>query len=335
MPKIRTKRPTLHDVAKAAGVSYQTVSRVINNKADVSAVTRERILSLMRELDYRPNKAAQSLSNQRSDMIEVMMLDVYATAPLREIVRVAGQHDYQLSISVITEEELSAKLDSAAARMVDGLLLIAPQLCVNYEELRRRCHNIPFVQIGAEMGAKKPSIIYDQLHGSQLAVQHLIALGHNEIVMLDGPPRITDAMVRHEGWVKAMEAHGLTPRLSVNGNFDAENGYRAVKKLLESGEKFTALFAANDRMAIGALHALYDHGLRVPADVSIVGFDDISMSEHFFPPLTTVRQDFDIIGRMATEYLVSLIEKPATPVYQTVLIPELVVRKSTARKGQS
>jgi LacI family transcriptional regulator len=331
MAKESMKRATLHDVAQAAGVSYQTVSRVINNKPDVSAETRERILQIMREMDYRPNRAAQMLSTQRSHTLEVIMLDIRSTGTLPGMADAAAQLGYQLTFSTLTQKELEHRLDTAENRMIDGVILNAPKLKLSYERLAKLCRDIPFVQIGAEVGARKPSVVYDQKHGAKLATQHLIDLGHRQIAHIAGSSGIIDGEARHESWLETLTQNGLTPGPVIEGDFSANTAYLGVKKLLETAADFTAIFATNDWSALGAVHALMEHGLRVPEDVSIVGFDDVSPSAHFTPPLTTIRQDFDTVGKMAVEYLISLIEKPGTPVYQSVLVPELVIRQSSGR----
>jgi DNA-binding LacI/PurR family transcriptional regulator len=192
---------------------------------------------------------------------------------------------------------------------------------------------VPFVQIGARLGAAIPSVIYDQAQGARLATQHLIDLGHRQIAEISGPLLNYDAHDRHAGWLKTLEDCGLTPGASVEGNFNIEGGYRAMSRLLDQGAEFTAVFIGNDSMAMGAHTALREQGLRVPDDVSIVSFDDIPEAAHFVPGLTTVQQDFDRMGRLATEFLVSLIKSPDTPVHQRVLQPKLVVRESTRAVG--
>lgn len=326
----RVKKPTLHDVAREAGVSYQTVSRVINNKSDVSAVTRERILSIMKVMDYRPNRAAQMLSTQRSLTIEVIMLDLRSTGTVPGIAAAAEQHGYQLIFSSITQKELAAHLGSTRGRLIDGVVLNAPRLTLSYDKLAAMCNGIPFVQMAAEVGSRKPSIVYDQAHGSRLAIQHLIDLGHRQIAHITGPAEVGDAATRERAWRELLHESGLEPGPVGMSQLNADTGYEATETLLRSGAPFTALFAVNDWVALGAIHALVDRGLRVPQDVSVVGFDDVGPSSHFIPPLTTIRQDFNAIGMMAVDYLISLINEPNTPVYQSVLVPELIVRESTA-----
>jgi len=185
------------------------------------------------------------------------------------------------------------------------------------------------VQIGARMGAYLPSVIYDNAQGARLATQHLLDLGHRAIAEITGPLQNYDAHDRHQGCLATLDERGLEPVMSIESDFTIDGGYRAMKRLLEAKLPFTGVFVANDSMALGAQTALREAGLRVPDDVSVVGFDDIMESAHMVPRLTTVRQDFQLMGRLAVEYIVNLIENPDTPVYQRVLPPKLIIREST------
>ena len=233
-------------------------------------------------------------------------------------------------ISTIADNEFSSALASAASRFIDGLLLI-PLIPVveDYDELMRLTDGVPFVQIGAKLGANIPSVIYDHAQGARLATQHLIDLGHREIAEITGPLGNYDAIARHEGWLATLKDNGLASGPSAEGDFTIEGGYQGMNQLLDGDSDFTAVFIANDSMAMGAHTALREHGLRVPEDISTVGFDDIPEAAHFVPGLTTVRQDFYLLGRLATEYVISMIEDPETPVHQRVLQPKMVIREST------
>lgn len=327
---MKTKRPTLRDVAREAGVSYQTVSRVINNNEHVASHTRNQVMKAINTLGFRPNRAAQIMQTERSQTIEVVIFYAGFNIFLYEMARTAQQLGYHFVISAITEQEFVHTLESAAARFVDGLILVpmAP-LDIDYESLMELTDGIPFVQIGARLGEHLPSVIYDQVQGGRLATQHLIDLGHRQIAEISGPLRNHDAYDRHISWTATLKEQGLSIALSEEGDFSIEGGYQAMNRLLDRGEPFTAVFVANDSMAFGAHTALRQRGLRVPDDISVIGFDDIPEAAHFVPGLTTVRQDFYLLGRLAIEYLVSLIGDPNTPVHQRVLPPRLIVREST------
>jgi LacI family transcriptional regulator len=329
---MRNKRPTLRDVAKEAGVSYQTVSRVINDNSHVSPITRTRVLRAIDDLGFRPNRAAQILQTERSHTIEVVMFYSGFNRFLYEMARTSQQMGYHFVISAITEEEFISTLESASSRFVDGLILVPVRfLDEDYETLKRLIDGTALVQIGAPRGAEIPSVIYDQVQGGRLAAQHLIDLGHEHIAEISGPLTNYDGHDRHVGWMETLSENKLRMGPSIEADYTIEGGYRAMNQLLDSGTKFTAAFIANDSMAFGAHTALRERGFHVPDDISIVGFDDIPEAAHFLPGLTTVRQDFQVLGRLAVEYLISMIENPDTPIHQRVLQPRLIVRGSTRR----
>ncbi len=328
---MKTKRPTLYDVAREANVSYQTVSRVINDKAHVSEETRDRVQKAIKTLGFRPNRAAQIMQTERSDTIEVVLFYSGFNLFLYEMARMVQQLGYHFVISAITDSDFARTLESAASRFVDGLIIVPDtRLRGDYDELKALTGGIPFIQVGAPLGASVPSVIYDQAQGARLATQHLIELGHQNIAEISGPLRNQDAYDRHNSWVATLKEAGLDCGTSVESDFSIEGGYRAMRNLLDSRAVITGVFIANDSMAFGAHTALREYGLRVPDDVSIVSFDDIPESAHFVPGLTTVRQDFNLLGRMAVEYLVDLIENPQTAIHQRVLQPKLIIRESTA-----
>ncbi|NLX09169.1 MAG: LacI family transcriptional regulator [Chloroflexi bacterium] len=324
------QRPTIRDVAREAGVSYQTVSRVINDSDHVSPHTRGRVWKAVEKLGYRPNRMAQILQTERSLTLEVVMPYFGFNRVLYDMARTAHQRGYNLVIAAIDSDEFPQALESAEARFIDGLILTPLFPFIDdYDELVRLTHGIPFVQIGAKLGAHFPSVIYDHAQGARLATQHLIDLGHRAIAEISGPLLNYDAAARHEGWQATLKDNGIPPQPCIEGDFTIEGGYQAMNDLLDSGAAFTAVFAGNDSMAFGIQTALRERGLHVPGDISIVGFDDIPESAHLVPGLTTVRQDFQLLGQLAVEYLLNLIENRDTPIYQRVLSPRLVIRGST------
>lgn len=334
------KRVTLGDVAQLAGVSAQTVSRVVNHHPYVSEDTRQRVMDAIQQLDYRPNRAARSLVTQRSYMVGIITFGIPNYGPaqmLTHVERVAKARGYGVGFAALTQmsvDEIRDAITSLGDHAIDGLVLLMPTEGVNPDALVRVCGGIPFVQIDIELGAQAPSVVIDQAHGSQLATQHLIDLGHRHICEISGPLDWYGAQARHRSWIATMQAAGLTPGLSVEGDWSPQSGYEKTHELLEQGASFSALVVANDQMALGALRALREHRLRVPEDVSVVGFDDIPEAAYFEPPLTTVRQDFAAVGAQSVEYLVALLGNPATPIHQRVLYPELIERRSTCRASR-
>jgi DNA-binding LacI/PurR family transcriptional regulator len=333
--EIQDKRATLHDVAELAGVSYQTVSRVVNHHPNVADETRKKVLRAIRQMGYRPNQVAKVLATGRSYMIQLIIFDLRYSDPLPAMLYWVKQHGYTLVITEISpfasKDDICATLEELTARMIDGLVMFTPYLALTYEDMVKTCRSVPFVLVSNELGIKAPSVVFDQRHGTKLAIQHLFDLGHRQIAEISGPMIHIDARLRHETFVSMMESKGLEPGPSVEGDFEVPSGYAAANKLLNLHESFTAIFVANDRMALGALHALHEHGLRVPDDISIVSFDDMVEAAYFNPPLTTIRQDMNDLAHQSIEYLVSVIENPNTPIQQRVLYPELVLRESTRR----
>ncbi|MFN8375117.1 MAG: substrate-binding domain-containing protein [Anaerolineae bacterium] len=272
------------------------------------------------------------MQTERSHTIEVILFYSGFNIFLFEMARAAQQLGYHFVISAITEQEFVSTLESASSRFVDGLLIVPRSLTTyDYEALIRLTDDIPFVQIGAKLGEDVPAVLYDQAQGARLATQHLIDLGHRRIAEISGPLWNHHACDRHESWLKTLKDNGLEPVASVEGTFEINSGYQAMRQLLSSGADFSAVVVGNDSMLMGAHTALREAGLRVPDDISLVGFDDVPEAEHFLPGITTVRQDFELIGRLAVEYLVNMIENPDTVVHQRVLSPRLIVRGTTRR----
>lgn len=335
MPKATSQRITLDDVARLAKVSSQTVSRVVNNYPHVSEDTRRRVQEAIHQLGYRPNRAARSLVTQRSFMLGIISFgfDHYGpTQMINNIERTARAKGYGVSFSnidTVSIEALQRAMEEQDERAVDGIVLILPMEGIEREALETTCCDTPFVQIDAPLAAKAPSIVIDQYHGSKLATQHLIDLGHRHICEISGPLSWHGAQARHQSWLDTLHLADLEPGPSLEGDWSARSGYDALHNLLAMQAEFTGLIVGNDQMALGAMRALREHGLAVPADVSVVGFDNIPEAAYFEPPLTTIHQNFAALGDQSVEYLTTLIENPATPPHQRVLYPHLLERAST------
>jgi DNA-binding LacI/PurR family transcriptional regulator len=335
------RRNTLHDIAQHTGVSYQTVSRVINNHPNVSPETRARIQNAITELGYHPNKVAKSLVAKQSHTLAILAfgMDQYGPAQMvLNIERAAKYVGYDLIFSNVSEpspNQVRKALDNLIGRQVDGILSIASVQGTTYEELVELCRDIPIVQIDPELGLSVPSVTFDQRFGSHLVTEHLIKLGHRRISEISGPLNWFDAMARHQEWESSLLNAGIAPVKSVEGDWTAISGYQALHRLLESGHDFTALVVGNDQMALGAIRALREHNLRVPTDVSVVGFDDIPEAAYFEPPLTTVRQDFSQLGEIGVRYLLNRIQQPDETPKQHIIFPQLIMRDSTAPPSSS
>jgi len=328
------KQPTLHDVARLANVSHQTVSRVINESPNVADQTRERVLDVVRRLNYRPNRAARSLITGRSQTLQVINFDANYLTPLPPIITMANDHGYQVSVSTMrhpsSPEELRRFFDEMTSRIVDGFLLFAMDFKMDVHLLNRLCRGIPYVQLGTDPDPDTPAVIFDQKLGMQQVMQHLFDLGHRAIAEVSGLFAQVDGRIRHAAYLDMMEKIGHEPGPWFEGNFTVAGGYEQTCRVLSSGRPFTALVCGNDQMALGALRALHEAGLRIPEDVSVVGFDDENIVSFLEPPLTTVRQDFHKQAHLGIEYLIHLIDDPTTARSHNVIAPELVVRRSTA-----
>jgi len=330
------RRNTLRDVAERAGVSYQTVSRVINNHRYVAEETRARVMEAIKTLGYKPNRVAQSLAGGRSHTLAVITfgMDYYGPAQMviniEHATRAAGYDLIFANVSEPRSENIRAAMERLGRWQVDGMILITPVPGINYDDIAGLHPDTPIVLMDAPLGSATPSVVVDQGYGSRLATQHLIDLGHQSLCEISGPLNWFGAVARHVSWLKTLQETGLKPGKSIEGDWTALGGYHAARRLLEGGARFTGLVVGNDQMALGAIRALWESGLRIPEDVSVVGFDDIPEAACFTPPLTTVRQDFDLLGKHGIDYLVQRIEQPGTPAEQRVIYPELIRRASTA-----
>ena len=244
--------------------------------------------------------------------------------------RAAG---YDLIFSNVAEprsENIRAAMERLGRWQVDGMILITPVPGIDYEDIVGWHPDTPIVLMDAPLGTATPSVVVDQGYGSHLVTKHLVDLGHQSLCEISGPLNWFGAVARHVSWIKTLQDAGLKPGKSYEADWTALGGYKAAQRLLETGERFTSLVVGNDQMALGAMRALREFGLRIPEDVSVVGFDDIPEAGCFAPPLTTVRQDFDLLGKQGIDYLVERIENPDTPAEQRVIYPELIKRASTA-----
>ncbi len=340
MEKISPSPATLQDVARLAGVSYQTVSRVINHSPNVSPKTLEKVNHAITALNYQPNSIARSLATGRSNAIHVMAVNLYNLGMLPAMFLGASSQGYQLTLTgfprnQVGSKELEAFLSDIITTQVDGIIFLLPWRLASGDQLRSLVHGIPFVVVGNSLGYGTDSVMIDQREGMRLAVQHLIDLGHRRIAAIHGPEGFFDAQLREETLVKTLHQCNLDLIASDRGDFTTQAGYEAAIRLLENGARFTALVCANDDMALAAMRAIKEKGLRIPQDISVVGFDDQNFASYCDPPLTTVRQDFHALGMHSFQHLVSLIKTPETTPHQRLLFPELVVRQSTAAPAKS
>lgn len=330
--------PTIHQVAERAGVSSTTVSHVINNTRYVSPETRERVLRAMEELNYRPNVLARSLRRGETRTLGLILPDS-ANPFFAEVARALEFAAFRAGYNVIfgnSENDLEKEqvyVDVLVTKQVDGLIFMATgDRSQSLETLVRG--GLPVVVVDRQLSALEvDTVLTDNLQGGLLATRYLIASGHRRIGCITGPSHLTPSAQRVIGYRQALQEAGLEVDevLMVRGDFHPRSGYEAARRLLEQHPLPTALFACNDMMAIGALRALAEAGLRVPEDCSIVGYDDIELASYAAPPLTTVRQDKVAIAEAALRLVLERINQPELPARCETLPVELVERQSTRR----
>ena len=328
----RPRPPAMSDVAALAGVSHQTVSRVLNGHPSVLPATRQRVLDAIAELGYRPNRAARALVTRRTGTVGVLASGSELFGPTSALVAVErAAREAGLYVSVATlprwdAGDVASMLEHFMDEGVDGVVVIA-----GHDEavvaVRAFEAPVPVVMVGPTgLGPGVRTVAVDQYGGARMAVRHLLDLGHREVVHLAGPTDWVDARARIDGWRDELTAAGLAAKGLVPCDWTAERGYGEGRRMA-AGKLPTAVFAANDQLALGLLHAFAEAGVSVPGDVSVVGFDDIAGSSHLFPPLTTVRQEFGDLGRRCLEVLVAAIAGQEAA--SAVVAPHLVVRASS------
>lgn len=336
---MKPKSVTLYDVAEYAGVSYQTVSRVINQASHVSAKTRLKVEAAMAALNYVPNRVAQQLAGKLSQTIGLATTNLSLHAPSQIVAAIktqAGKMNFNVVISMVEQPGLAAckaAVNSLLSQRVDGLIVNIPLENAEAQAVQNACANVPalFLDVSPDLDAN--TIIFDPYEGARLGVEHLITLGHQRIALLNGPLTSVSARLRFEGWKQTLGAHRLDAVAIMEGDWSSLSGYEQVSRLLREGKTPEGIIVANDQMALGALRALSEQGLGVPADVSVVGYDDTEDSACFIPPLTTIKQDFRNLGKASVNRLVELIHQPDTPPEPQILPVALVERKTTAAPG--
>jgi DNA-binding LacI/PurR family transcriptional regulator len=323
------------DVARLAGVSHQTVSRVLNSHPSVKPQTRARIETAIAQLGYRRNTAARALVTRSSRTLGVVSVDTSNYGPsstlfaIEGAARAAGYFVSFVTVRDIDRQHMSEAIDHLMGAGVDGLIAIAP-LRSAVEALRGVSTDVPMVEVEATDLFSDAGVVVDQRGGGRAATSYLLELGHRTVAHVTGPEGWLEAEARHLGWRSALTDAGREVPAEVRGDWSPRSGYEAGTALaprVKSGE-VTAVFVANDQMALGLIRGLHDAGLSVPEDISVVGFDDIPESAYFLPPLTTLRQDFGEVGRRCIATLLQRISGESLASLPAIE-PELLVRGST------
>ena len=340
--------PSMHDVAQVAGVSHQTVSRVLNGHPSVREETRSRVQAAITALGYRRNSAARALVTRRTGTIGVLTTGSALYGPigtliaLEEAAREAGYFVTVATLRRFDDVAMGRVLEHFMAQRVEGIVVIAPQdgVAAAVDAFRAP---VPVVMIAARpegegssaVGAPghTVSVAVDQRVGARLATEHLLGLGHRTVTHLGGPADWFDAREREVGWEQTLRDAGAPVPEVVRCDWSAEAGYEAGRRLaaqVVAGHGPSAVFAANDQLALGLVHACAEVGVEVPGRVSVVGFDDVQGAAHFNPPLTTVRQPFEELGRRSLVAMLDALAMQPDDHGRGLIAPELVVRASTA-----
>jgi DNA-binding LacI/PurR family transcriptional regulator len=322
------------DVARRAGVSHQTVSRVLNGHPNVSPETKAEVLAAIRALGYRPNAAARTLVTGRTNVLGVISLDttLYGPASMLYGIERALHPEYFVAVSSLAAFErpsLIEAVERSVAQAVAGIIVIAPDVDAA-QALRGLAVSVPLVVVGSGDYAPLPSVAIDNRAGAARAARHLLDLGHRTVHHIGGPDNWLDARERVEGWRQALREYGAPEPALERGDWSARSGYE-IGQRLAADAGVTAVLCGNDAMALGFLRAAAERGRRVPRDISVVGFDDVPEAAYYHPPLTTVRQDFGALGVRALHVLMDLITRggqarPAMPIEAA-----LIVRSSSGR----
>ena len=329
--------PTMKDVAELVGVSIQTVSAVVNNKPGITGETRDRVLAAVKQLGYQPYSVARSLRTGQTRTLALIVSDL-SNPSFGTMASSAEDYAHRFGYNLTvhnTHDDVTREanyIQSLTQRWIDGVLYVSAEDELSSQTALEKA-GIPSVAIDripeTYVG---PSVTLDNTKAGYIATRYLVELGHHDIAQISGPNRLRVARERIGGFEKALAEEGLRPAAIEEGNWTCDSGYTAMKHMLNHRAHPTALFAANDRMAIGAMQAIQEAGLRVPDDISVVGLDDIEVAAYQNPPLTTVRQSFVELATLAVRLLLALIQKDQPAETQLVIEPELIERQSTASR---
>ena len=345
IPTEHRKRITIKDVAQAAGVSTQTVSRVVNKFSYVSEETRQRVEEVVEQLGYRPSTLARSLIQQRSYTLGVVTFGLKYIGPSRTLNGVADKADelgYMLLMKELDNFDINSiddVIDSLLARQVDGIIWVAPEIGNNHSWLDERLEKIPVPVLFLAMEPREgiSSVATDNYQGAVMAVQHLLDCGRTKIGHISGPLSWWEADERKRGWRDTLIKAGLdaSDQHCKEGNWSSASGEQAFIQLLEVFPNLDAVFVANDQMALGVLREAHRKGIRIPEQLAVIGFDNLPESAYFYPSLTTISQDLQMLGEQSVQYVVEMIQ--ARQGNQSVIAqsrfiqPTLIVRESTKR----
>jgi LacI family transcriptional regulator len=337
-------KATIYEVAKQAGVSRQTVSRVINNKPDVASDTRKRVLGIISDLTYQPSAIARSLSQRRSYNFGVLTAGLKYMGPSTTLSGITAKSEelgYGLllkELSSFNANNIHPILNWFLAHQVDGILWAAPEIGSNRDWINSMLGEIhvPIIFLTTEKRSDISIVTIDNYHGARVATEHLLKLGRRHIGHISGPLDWWEARQRMRGWQEALRAAGLiaNKRMAIEGNWSSKSGKAAFSQLLTQYPEMDAVFVGNDQMALSVLQTAFEKGVSIPDQLAVVGFDGIPESEYYCPSLTTICQNQHQLGSIAVQELVRLVEeanldnRKVRPIHLAIK-PELIIRRSS------
>ncbi|CAI1498828.1 Lactose operon repressor [Serratia quinivorans] len=331
---MKSKSTTLEDVARHAGVSYQTVSRVLNKSANVSEGTRRKVEQSIELLRYVPNRLAQQLVGKQSRTVGLVTISLALHAPSQvaaAVKRYANAEGYQVLISMIDENVnhgIQDSINDLKSQRVEKVIINVPLETAVAEKIAADNDDITCLFLDVDPYSSVFNVSFNPADGTRASVKYLYELGHRDIALLAGPQYSISANLRLKNWQEALQDYGLTPVTVLHGNWDAQSGYAGALQMLRETPHFSAVLVGNDQMALGLLSAFHQNQLPVPGQKSVIGYDDAYESAFFFPALTTVSLDLDLQGKEAVRKVLNTSESEVSR-SSSILSAKLVIRNST------
>ncbi|WP_299998316.1 LacI family DNA-binding transcriptional regulator [uncultured Cedecea sp.] len=336
---MKSKNATLEDVARHAGVSYQTVSRVLNKSANVSETTRRKVEMSIEELRYVPNRLAQQLVGKQSMTVGLVTTSLALHAPSQiaaAIKQYANTEGYQVLISMIDEnvyQSIQDSINELKSQRVNRVIINVPLETDIAEKISKENDDVICLFLDVDPYSSVFNVSFNPADGTRASVKYLYELGHREIALLAGPKQSVSANLRLKSWQETLEDYSLQPAIVLHGNWDAQSGYNCALQMLREVQHFSAVLVANDQMALGVLSAFHQQQLSIPGQKSVVGYDDTYESSFFYPALTTVSLDLDLQGKEAVRHILNATEND-TQRLSAILPAKLVVRNSTGPQAK-
>ncbi|KAA8997330.1 LacI family DNA-binding transcriptional regulator [Affinibrenneria salicis] len=334
---MKSKSTTLEDVARHAGVSYQTVSRVLNKSANVSEATRRKVEQSIQALRYVPNRLAQQLVGKQSMTLGLVTVSLALHAPSQvaaAVKRYANLAGYHVLISMIDENvnhSIQDSINDLKSQLVEKVIINVPLETEEAEKIAAENDDIICLFLDVDPYSSVFNVSFNPADGTRASVKHLYELGHRDIALLAGPKHSISANLRLKNWLEALDDYGLKPVTTLHGNWDAQSGYTGAMQMLRETPSFSALLVGNDQMALGVLSAFHQNQLTVPGQKSVIGYDDTYESAFFYPALTTVSLDLDLQGKEAVRRMLSVSDNE-TLRSSSILPAKLVIRASSGTR---